>query len=231
MPVHQLEATIANDPEFSLRVLGLANSAFYSQRHTIASLRSALVVLGAETVRRLAATQLSRALMANPRHGDPSIWRHAQATGIAAQMIAEAHRQVEPLQAFVAGLLHDIGVSAILACGDASTDFELHAAIGAEAAELLGLADCLVSAIRQHHHDPSNPSIDPLNASLVIANEVAIRAGYAHDAEASCDDGELQPALDLLGLEPADTDAFRIGLASRVEALETELGFGEEAHA
>ncbi len=225
VPIHVLESTISSDPEFSLRLLGLANSAFYSQLHTIASLRSALVVLGAETVGRLAASLLSRALLSNPRHSDSAIWRHAQTTGIAAQMIAEAHRQVDPQQAFVAGLLHDIGVSAILAYGDSSADFELHAEIGAEVAEQLGLAPSLVSAIRLHDVCHRDAVADALIATVSAANDVAIRAGYCHDAESAGSKSGFEAALDHLGLEHSDVDAVLGGLARRLEVLETELGF------
>ncbi len=224
IPLHDLEARIASDPEFSMRVLSLANSAFYSRLHDVASLRSALVVLGAETIGKLAASLLSRSLLGTRPESDQSIWRHAQATGIAAQMIAEAHKQADPQQAFVAGLLHDIGVSAILAFGDSPADLELHAEVGAESAELLGLAPCLVSAIACHDSKKITAEAPALNTTIFAANLIANQAGYGHDAESMSGDCTLQSALDVLGLEDVDIDAFIIELTRGLESFETELG-------
>ena len=226
LPVGELESLIAGDPEFSLRVMALANSAFYSQLREITSLRGALVVLGAKTISRLAASQLSRSLMATPQESDPSIWRHSLAAGVAAQVIAEMQQQADPQQAFVAGLLHDIGVTAILAHGDAHSDLAVHAEVGAEAAELLGLAPSLISAIRYHDGDLSHHKDDPLIATVAAANLVAIRAGFCCSAE-SDDDAALQLTLESLGFETEDIDALVIGLDHRLEALQAEIGTHE----
>lgn len=233
VPIADLESMIAGDPEFSLRVLALANSAFYSQQHDIASLRSALVVLGADTVRNLAASLLSRSLLATPRQSDSSAWRHAQAAGVAAQMIAEVHRRADPQRAFVAGLLHDVGISALLAYGNPEApDIDSHVEVGGEIAELLGLAPCLISAIRQHDTLDVDADSDPLDVTVALANRIAIRAGYSHEAEnAGDDDHHCCSALNLLGLGDADIDAMTIGLTHRIEAFENGMGQLDEVPA
>ncbi len=228
LPVDELETLIANDPEFSMRVLALANSAFYSQLREITSLRGALVVLGAEAISRLAASQLSRSLMSTSEESDTSLWRHTQATGVAAQVLAEAHQKVDPQQAFVAGLLHDIGITAILAHGDSSCDLARHADVGADAAELLGLAPSLALAIRLHDSHPDDAAHDPLTLTVAAANLIAIRAGFSHDEDLPESDDRLQLALELLGFESTDVDALVIGLDHRLEALKAEIGAHEE---
>ena len=223
--INELESIVGADPEFSLRILALANSAYYSQLHDIASLRSALVVLGADTVCKLAASLLSRSLLSTPRSNDSTIWRHSQAVGIAARLIAEAHRRADPQQAFVAGLLHDVGLSAVqMYEGATAADFEAHAEIGAEIAELLGLSPCLVSAIRHHDIPGEGAGIGTLEITVFGANQVAIRSGFNHEAEDTDDDHCLLSAVESLVLQDTDIDALAMGLASRIEAFEAAVG-------
>ena len=224
-----LERVVGSDPELSLRVLALANSAFYSQLHDISTLRSALVVLGADTVRKLAASLLARSLLSARTPADFMIWRHSQAVGIAAQQIAEVHRCIDPEQAFVAGLLHDIGLSAVLAY-ELSTiaGYEAHAEIGAEIAESLGLSPNLVPAIRFHDYLAEGAEVGALEITVFVANQIAIRSGFNHEMEDAEDDDRFYSATELLDLEAADIEALAIGLPGRIEAFETAIGSAGE---
>ncbi len=226
LTLDELETVVAADPEFSLRTLALANSAFYSQQHEISSLRSALVVLGTEAVRNLAASLLAQSLHAAPGAIDEDLWQHCQAAGAAAQMLAEAHRRVSPPQAFAAGLLHDIGMLALQgpACGDAGQALD-HAALGAEIADLLGLSPPLSEAIRHHDDSGGDEFADvPLVATVYVANQLAARCGYACDGDAG-GDGELPYSpVSSLGLTESDMDTLADGLPARMEKLQGLLG-------
>jgi putative nucleotidyltransferase with HDIG domain len=70
-----------------------------------------LVVLGTDIIRRLAEGILARTLVGPRDEARESFWQHSLAVG--ARLLAEVHRRVDPKQAFVAGLLHDIGQLAI----------------------------------------------------------------------------------------------------------------------
>ncbi len=222
LTITELETAIAIDPEFSLRVLALANSAFYSQQHEISSLRSALVVLGAETVHNLAASLLARALYATPKTEDENLWQHCHAVGVAAQMLAEVHRKVDARSAFAAGLLHDIGLLALQALDQDDPElFSCHEALGGEIAQLLGLSPSLAAAIRGHGgHETGEKTHASLQATIYIANEVAIRCDYAHDKESAGDDDCLREFIGFLELEESDTDALAAALPARLQALE-----------
>lgn len=228
LPIQELELLIASDPEFSLRVLALANSAFYSQQHDVLTLRSAVVVLGIETISRLAASVWSRSLLTGPNPSDDTLWRHALATGIAAQMMAEAHRLANPQHCFVAGLLHDIGMCAIQADALGGTEVDAHAAVGAEIATLLGLAPGLATAILHHDDAEGAGESDAVNATVAAANQITIRAGLCHDAESESQDQILAAALERLGLEHEDSDAFLIGLERRLDSFERAFGASSE---
>lgn len=107
-----LAEVILHDPSLTASVLRLANSAYY--RHSRANIRtitSAIVLLGFETIRNLA-LGLSVYNMLNrlPRARNyRSIWRHSLCCAVCAQRFARCMDLPVPEEAFVAGLLHDMG--------------------------------------------------------------------------------------------------------------------------
>jgi putative nucleotidyltransferase with HDIG domain len=239
--INELEAIAGADPEFTLRLLALANSAFYSQQHEITSLRGALIVLGAETTHNLAAGLLAHSLLSESDVVSRAIWRHSQAVGAAAQLLAELHRRVRPEEAFVAGLLHDIGVLALLrteperyrraVSADALTCAELdsveqeyfridHAVLGAEIAELLGLSPALQAVIR-HHHDPlvSGKKPNALEATVLIGNHLANCFGYEVPVDCEIDDAQYRIAVSSLQLVESDVEKLATCLPQRVRKL------------
>jgi putative nucleotidyltransferase with HDIG domain len=227
--IDELEKIVGRDPEFSLRVLALANSAFYSQVYDITTLRGALVLLGVDTVSKLAASILSRSLLSSSRRHESCVWRHSQAVGIGAELIAELNRRTNPRRAFVAGLLHDIGLAAILSYqGSASADIAEHGEIGAEVAECLGLSPQLVAAIRYHDSPPDADHPNALVETVCVANQFALRYGYAHDAETPKEDELFNKSLSRIGLGEADLEPLAIRLASRLETFEASVGSPEE---
>jgi len=64
----QLERVIAEDPGLSLKLVKLANSAFYGGRHPVGTIRQALMALGTSTVRRWAALLVLAGINDRPIH-------------------------------------------------------------------------------------------------------------------------------------------------------------------
>ncbi|MBE2316485.1 HDOD domain-containing protein [Solirubrobacter sp. CPCC 204708] len=64
----QLERVIAEDPGLSLKLVKLANSAFYGGRHPVGTIRQALMALGTATVRRWAALLALAGVNDRPSH-------------------------------------------------------------------------------------------------------------------------------------------------------------------
>ncbi len=64
----QLERVIAEDPGLSLKLVKLANSAFYGGRHRVGSIRQALMALGTITVRRWATLLVLAGVSDRPSH-------------------------------------------------------------------------------------------------------------------------------------------------------------------
>jgi putative nucleotidyltransferase with HDIG domain len=190
-----LEAGIRREPALALRVLRLANSAFYGFSGQIGSVREACLVLGTQTVRQVV---LAVAVMAQlkPARGTPydqrRLWQHGIGAAAAAKGIAERHSGVDPALASTTGLLHDLGklvlntrfddlyreVRARRIQDDCSlveaeravlgTD---HCEVGALAAAHWRLPPAMVAAIR-HHHDP-DAAAEPLTDVVHVADVVA----------------------------------------------------------
>lgn len=110
----KIEATLVRDPALSAQILRMANSSMYSGLSAVATLRQALSRIGSTQVVRLAlaAAQVS---LYQPRHPlfksrMSSMWKTAYASALGAAWIASRSGHTEMAeQAFLAGLLHDVG--------------------------------------------------------------------------------------------------------------------------
>src|ERR1700692_4280380 len=96
------------------RAQRVANSPCYGQSRSIPTIDRALVVLGVDAVRGIAAAAcLDRSL---PRRGEDSVVdmrsliQHSIATAASAQSLARTGRPALAAEAFIAGLLHNLGI-------------------------------------------------------------------------------------------------------------------------
>jgi putative nucleotidyltransferase with HDIG domain len=115
----QVAAAISEDPALTARTLKLVNSAFYGFPQRVNSVSRAIVILGFNNVRNLVMTasvfdKLSGKAASSLFPMD-RFWEHSIATAVAADATAKAlHFTAEQEDAFVAGLLHDIGKVALV---------------------------------------------------------------------------------------------------------------------
>lgn len=109
-----LRAIVEGDPALSARVLRCVNSAAYSLRTTVTSLQQAISYLGFNQIRNLAITaSVSQVFKTNEAIGTyrrPELWRHMVSVGVCARMTASRQRLGNFEEAFLAGLLHDVGI-------------------------------------------------------------------------------------------------------------------------
>lgn len=112
----RLVREIAHDQALVTRVLRLANSPFYGLQSRVGTLHDAITVLGFRNVRAAVAGVAVMRCFAAPRYADfdsTAFWNHSTAVALAARAVARIARQPEEL-AFTAGLVHDVGVLALL---------------------------------------------------------------------------------------------------------------------
>lgn len=112
----QVSKAIASDTALISQLLAIANSPLFGTENYITKPDQAIMLLGVQRTKALAATVAMRSLAA----GSPSrslvrrIWRHSVATATIGEAIAPCFN-LPPETASVAGILHDLGRFAMLA--------------------------------------------------------------------------------------------------------------------
>lgn len=102
---------LSADQALAGKILRLVNSSFYGMPGRVSTISQAVVILGHAALRNLA-TSLSIVDAFGselPAERRQIFWQHALATASGAEVLARELGLPEPEEAFVAGLLHDIG--------------------------------------------------------------------------------------------------------------------------
>ena len=117
---HDLHEIVCNDPALSVRVLRVVNSAFYGLPAQIGSLERALILLGLNAVKNIAIAASLAKMFDQPTVCDDfsgkDLWTHSVAVGASNKLITNAIGLSLPDESFLAGLIHDLGLVAILQC-------------------------------------------------------------------------------------------------------------------
>ena len=116
--VEDLTSVIEQDPAIMATLIKVSNSALYRTGEEISTLNNAVTRLGFKTIRSLVLTATTHSLF--PKNNaklevmSQALWQHAKECGLASRRIAAFVGYHDPEEAFIAGLLHDIGKLAIL---------------------------------------------------------------------------------------------------------------------
>lgn len=109
-----LHKVIANDPALCSRILKVVNSAFYGLPGQIGSINRAIVLLGMNAVKNIAIAaslaKLFRGGSITPDFSAKDLWTHSIATATGCKLIADTMKLGLSDEAFLAGLIHDLGV-------------------------------------------------------------------------------------------------------------------------
>jgi len=171
-----LSKILETDPGISVRVLEIVNSAFYGLGRKVIKLSEAVVLLGLDEVKKVALeiTVFEKMFKSGrAREFDRLLfWRHSLAVAVLSLEIAKETGYPDPEEAYIAGLLHDIGKIFLDVHGkkdyggfiqelSTSTDLIIekersslglgHDDIGAFFCSLWKLPDKLVMAVKYHH--------------------------------------------------------------------------------
>jgi HD-like signal output (HDOD) protein len=184
----QIVTLLRIDPALSAEILRVSNSALYGLSRKIDNVSHAVVVMGTESVKRLALT-VALGRFSQRFLKDQALrvcWDHSVACALIAERLAEQTNQSKD-RAYTAGLLLDVGRLALLACYPAEygnvievareNDFDQlecerqlfdidHCAAGEWLARHWNLPDDLVEAIATHHtREPNDSSIPSIIAA------------------------------------------------------------------
>jgi putative nucleotidyltransferase with HDIG domain len=238
--VRELSEAICQDQALTAKVLRMSNSAYYGHSRRIATVVDAIGVLGFNTIRSIVLAAHMHNLLQKEVQGYQlaagDIWRHSLACAMAARSVSGRVGYRMGDQAFVAGLLHDIG-KVILGVYVAGAYDEIigrvrqeqqpfsvvekevlgftHADVGARAAYKWNLPPDHVEAIACHH-TPLVAVENPCLAAIVhIADAVCLSLGIGLGSDGLFYPFESQ-ALALVGLDETDLEAIASELADLV---------------
>ena len=174
--LHRLEEAAGSDPATAGRLLSVANSAAFPFRMPVSTLRAAIARLGFRTSRKVIAASITHVVLAS--RGMESLWLHSLETADLAEQLGQRVHGINPGEAFLCGLLHDVGrlVRNRLSIYDSARLLGLedggcptayaeratmgvdHAELGAELADYWRLPSLLTEAIRNHHEPEATRS-------------------------------------------------------------------------
>ncbi len=109
-----LNKVISGDPALCTRILKVVNSSFYGLPGQVSSINRAIVMLGLNAVKNIAiAASLAKLFKGGeltPTFSARDLWNHSAAVGVGAKMIANSLKLGLSDEAFLGGLLHDVGI-------------------------------------------------------------------------------------------------------------------------
>jgi len=102
------------DAALAMRIMRTVNSSYYSLQNKVADLKLAITLLGFKEIRNLAMTayvaQLFKKGAGHGKYTREGLWNHLIGVGAVARLIARTCGKVPPREAYLAGLLHDVGL-------------------------------------------------------------------------------------------------------------------------
>lgn len=243
----EVAAAVAVDVALTSRILKIANSAYYGMSRRISTVNEAVLLLGMRSLRSLALAAAAYDTLKQEVRGYSlpagELWRHSVACALTSQVVAHRSRAAAAEEAFVAGLLHDVGkvvlntyvgdqFQAILALVELEgipfhegekviLGFE-HAEVGARIAEKWNLPSHLCGAIAGHHDVALGGEKPTLAAVVHVANCICVTEGLGTNGDG------LPPtfdecALSLLKLDEADVEALTAEAVTMVAAASNPL--------
>jgi len=236
---------IRTDPSLTAQVIRLCNSAFVGLRHKVGSIEHAVILLGTERLRTLVLTCSLLEYVGHRIASEDiqSFWQHCFLTATLSERLARGIGYPQPEQAYLAGLLHDIGALPLLLadfpepsdaervdfggwCESVASERERFGTDHCEVGRWIGVSWNFSPALLEVmvcHHNPPEATHDPLLVGIVAAaDQFCIVRGAVLGAALPELCGSITNANDqilracLPGLSPED--AGKLG-----EMLETDF--------
>jgi HD-like signal output (HDOD) protein len=213
---------IGEDTALTAKILRLANSAFYGQAKLVDSIDKAVMILGFDTIKSLAMSISIYSLFKKQRATDidvEGLWWHSLGCAVAAKALLERSNKILGDQAFLYGVIHDIGkVVFIIALfkefeqvlqyarenDTTANEAEIHILgfthqkIGALLLKHWNFPEDIITVVKLHHDlDADLQKIAPQTANLVRAVAVGNQMAKAMSLGKSTDE-KRQPIPDIV---------------------------------
>ena len=248
----ELATMAGQDPALSARILTVANSPALRRTAEVKSLDEGLVVLGTRLMRTLAACLAIQSVFARTtgdhRYNLTGIWVHSLRTAELAYSLASHVDYPNVDEAYLAGLLHDIGQ--LLLLGGMSDRYGIlldrssdeasllnneesllgtdHAAVGAWLVDQWQLSSFMADAVL-FHHKPANEIVHADFLSQIVWSADIIGSSKKTDLLQNESNTNIAVIKSILGIKLSDAVAIQQACFERVEMLATALDI-QESH-
>jgi len=238
-------ASLSRDEGLVLRTLKLANSAAYGMSRNISDVSEAIALLGYKNISNIVLAATVYSVMDKGLNGYAldrgELWRHSLTTAYAARFLAQATKKIPPEEAYVGGLLHDVGKVVLndyvhfgygLIIKEVEeehipfSDAELkiigfdHATVGSLLVERWNLPKAYYHSTLLHHKpnalEAENAEFQPLVDVVSVANSICLMMGIGIGADG------LQ---NYMYTEPLE----RLGISNYEQLMSELVDFASEA--
>ena len=225
--VSHLAEVIEKDPALVINILKTANSAYYGIPQDISSIQNATALLGNTVVEEIISMSIASGFLDRTLEGytleSRDMWKHSLAVAFGSRFIANKKLQGLENDAFLAGLLHDVGKiildkyilerkemfdeflddgnETFLSAESSILGFD-HSQIGFQICKTWGIPDALITAIRFHHY-PSRSNQSKLAYVVHMADCISMLSGFGSGSDSLLYQME-QHVLEFLGLQEKD---------------------------
>jgi putative nucleotidyltransferase with HDIG domain len=235
-----LSGLISSDPAITAKVLAVAHSAAYSRSDRQLNLLQATSTLGTNMIKVLVISEsVFQTFHGFTRAGGADLrqfWQHSLSVAVIARELARQTNYAQADDAYLAGLLHDVGRLALLAAApdlyltlfgapDDNTLCALeqqrlnmsHTDAAAWLLERWNLDNRIVQSVFQHHNLPASSANEPpLTRLLKLAHQLADLPEAEPDA--------VERVVSTFGLDPAVISTLLQGAAAQVAQTARDLG-------
>ncbi len=200
--VKDFEDVIKTDPTLVLRLLKVVNSPYFGLRQRVDSISRAVVFIGLKGLRRMVVTEALREVFSGGEDyqvfSRKNLWVHSAGVAICSQMISERIFGIQGDNAYLCGILHDVGlivedqvdhhhfveVCKSLGAQDSLPDVERsfmgtdHCSVGSVLAEDWKIPHEVRSAIRRHHRSMEDVEPSSLTGIIQMAEYLVSKMNY-----------------------------------------------------
>jgi putative nucleotidyltransferase with HDIG domain len=242
--VRDLSRVITDDPALASKTLSLSRSPRYAQRLQPQTVHQAILVLGLQTLRNIVVATAAKSFISRTNKISERIWSHSLAAALAGRIVAKRVGFADPEQAFLVGLLHDVG-EMVLFNSDPRSFEELveeaqraqisiakkeaehygfdHTAVGVALLEFWHIDDQVSDAVLHHHESEANAA-GSLAAIIDMADYLCAEAELGFYAEFPVANAEMVRACGC-----ADDESLRALVQEVREAFDQESLLFKEA--
>ena len=235
----ELASLVSQDAGMSGKILAVAYSSAFHRAGRQANLEQSMVSLGTDMIKTLVISDsVFQTFNSFPNSGATDLrafWKNSLTAAVLARELARRIEYGHPEEAYLAGLLHNVGRLALLATAPKEYGFNFtarddedlcaveqrtlqitHAEAGAWLIERWQLDSFLADSVL-YHHEPSE-RLEAAHPLIRIVRVAHVLSSHPHD------DTLVDEARALVGLRPDETEALLSAAARQVEKSAIHLG-------